>query len=186
MKKMTNMKKWIVGVVLMLTTIVGIGQEVNKVRFVWTEGSKTITTVYNPDNVLKYRNPNLADSYIFDIGIKKDSISPKEVNYSVYASSNQVFDNPMFAFGMGKGGDPKYITPYGDCKFFELITFNGESTSGKDTFPYIECKVSRELLELFKADKIKTVSIYHTWNKEDHGDPIIKCGTYFKDFIAKY
>ena len=185
MRKKSNIKKWIVGVVLMLTTFVGVGQRFGLMSNIWMKTNLSATTIYT-DSLLKYRNPNKDDFYIFNVGIKKDSVSPKNVTYFIFACSNYAFDNPMFAFGMGKCADSaKYITPYGDCKLFELYTFNGRYVDGKDTFPYVECKVSKELLEAFKGGKIKNVSIYHTWNREDHSDPVIKCGNYFKDFVTR-
>lgn len=184
MKKEKNIRK--LGLLMMLTifSLGVVGQDSSRVLSTWVKKGETVTAVYNPQNVLKYRNS--IDPYIFDVGIIKDSISPKSISYRIYATSNFIFDNPYFAFGIEGKAKATLITPYGDYKMFETPTYRGLSVNGTDTFPYVECQVSKELLKLFNEGKIKNISIYHTWNKEDHGDPIIKCGNYFKDFVTKY
>ena len=182
MKKMTNMKKWIVGVVLMLTTIVGVGQEDCISREIWYKDGKKITSIYNPCQVLEYRNPG--DVLAYNVGIYEDSLGESKKKYRVYISTNCELDNPYIALGIDE--NKKYITPDG---YKILITPSIRKTiinNEGDPIPYMEFEVSKEVLALFKEGKVKDFTIYHTWNRDNHKDPVIKCGNYFKDFIAKY
>ena len=172
MRKKSNIKKWIVGVVFMLTTFVGICQEARIVQIDCVkrvhryEAAPSITTIY-PCGYLRYSDS--MDLYAYDISIIVDSVYINTKTYRMYVTANGFFDDPELELRTDKE----------ELFRFQPIYIN----NARD---YFEVTIPSEVIPKIRSGEITLVTVHHKWTRADYLNPPIRCGDFLKDFIAKY
>ena len=169
MIKMKNMKKWIVGVVLLLTTVVGVGQNDCVSRTHRYSEAPSITTIY-PCNSLVYERKH--DIHSYNVAILCDSIYRTTKTYKIYAEIKGAMGYPQFELYLVNGDtlriNPDYVTPH------------------HSAVSYMEATLEEDVLEKIRKGRVRDIAIWHqeTWGP---GEPFaIKCGTFFQDFVTKH
>lgn len=169
MKKMKNMKNWIVGVILMLITFEGVGQVDCVSRTHRFSEAPSITTIY-PCNSLTYKKEH--DIYTYNVAILCDSIYLTTKTYKIYAEINEGMGYPQFELYLTNGDTlriyPDYQTPYPSAA------------------SYIEATLAEDVLIKIRTGRVRDIAIWHQEAWGPSAPTPIRCGTFFQDFIAKH